>query len=188
MDLSADSPVTASSTPKPDISWAGASAIAFALLCSLTSAAGGGYVFYASIRPVTIAMGYGADFLDIPWIAAALGILASWLLGPVLLLIAGWIHLLAPARRNWRSAVAWVIAVAAGSAIGYVISNEYALLFSAYPKDLDGSPLGPSRWAPGTPYWQALVAACGQLAVGAVMIALIAASVRKGNQPAQKGE
>jgi hypothetical protein len=186
MKLPADSPATAISVPKPDIGWAGACALAFVLLCSLPSVAGGAYVFYASIRPVTISTGYFADFADVPWIGAALLILVAWLLGPVPLLIAGLIHLLGPARRNWRAAVAWGIAVAAGSAIGYLISNDYALLFSAYPQDIDGSPLGPSRWAPSTPYWQALFAVGGQLAVGTVMIALITASARKGNTAAKQ--
>jgi hypothetical protein len=149
------------------------------LLCALPPVAGGGYVFYASIRPVTIATGYGAVFLDVPWIAAYLFILAAWVLGPVLLLITGLIHLLAPARRNWRSAAAWVTAVAAALAIGYLISKDYTLLFTAAPLDMDGTPLTSSRWAPGTPYWQALFAAGGQLAISAVMIALIAAAGRR---------
>ena len=102
MQLPPGSPVTASSAPEPDIGWAGACALAFVLLCSLPSVAGAGYVFYASIHPVTISTGYFAGLPDIPWIAASLLILAAWLLGPVPLLIAGLIHLLGSARRNWQ--------------------------------------------------------------------------------------
>jgi len=165
---------------RPDIGWPGACSLAFVLLCALPPVAGGGYVFYASIWPVTIATGNGAAFLDIPWIAAALFILAAWVLGPVPLLIAGLIHLLGRARRNWRSAVAWVIAVVAGSAIGYVIFKDYVLLFSAWSPDTDDS-----RWAPGAPYWQALLAVGGQLAVSAVMIALITRAIAKRATPAE---
>jgi hypothetical protein len=136
-------------------------------------------VFYASIRPASIDMGYGEPFIDFPWSVAYVLLGLAWALGPVALLITGLPHLHKAAPANWRPAAAWVGAVAAGTAIGYVIVHGYGLLFSAYPKDLDGSALGPSRWAPGTPYWQALLAMAGQLAVGAAMIALIAASARK---------
>lgn len=95
------------------------------------------------------------------------------------LLILGLVHLHQRARIKWWSAVAWVGTVAAGMAIGVLIMHDFGLLFTAYPKDLDGSPLGPSRFAPATPYWQALIATGGQLAVGAVMIALISALSRK---------
>jgi hypothetical protein len=98
----------------------------------------------------------------------------------VALLIVGVIHLHKTARRRWWSAAAWVGTLAAGTAIGHVILLDFALLFNAYPAAGDGSALGPSRWAPGAPYWQALFAMGGQLAVGAVMIALITASARKG--------
>jgi len=56
-----------------------------------------------------------------------------------------------------------------------VILHDFLLLLTAFPRDTDGTPLGPSRFAPGAPYWQALIAASGQLAVGAIMIALIVA-------------
>jgi len=56
---------------------------------------------------------------------------------------------------------------------------DYRLLFSAYPADSAGEPLGPSRWAPGGPYWLALVAVAGELAVGAVLVALVNASPGK---------
>jgi hypothetical protein len=64
--------------------------------------------------------------------------------------------------------------------------HDYGLLFNSYPRDLDGSPLGPSRFAPGRPHWQALIAAGGQLAAGAVMIALITASARQGATAAKR--
>ena len=174
MKLPADSLETARSAPQPDIGWVAAVALAFALLYTLTLAAGEGYVFYASIRPVTIAQGNGAFFLDIPWIAASLLMFAAWLLAPVPLLILGLIHLLRTARRKWWLSVAWVCTLAAGTALGYVIHNDYLLLFTA-----DTCDCGPSRWAPGAPYWQAAVVTLGQLAVGFVMTALITAQARR---------
>lgn len=179
MELPADSPVTARWAPKPDIGWAGALALLFALLYTLTLAAGGGYVFYASIRPVSIATGYFAVFLDWPWILASLALLAAWLVGPVALLIVGLIHLLQATRRKWWLTVAWVCTLATGTAVGYVIRHDYLLLFTAYPKCSwgIGSDCGPSHWAPGAPYWQAVAATLAQLAVGVVMIAVITAPV-----------
>jgi len=174
-DSPVDAPVSAPSARQADIGWAGAAALTFALLYSLTLAAGGGYVFYASTHPVSLATGYFAMFPDFPWFAADLLILAACWAGPVALLIAGLIHF----RRKWRLAVAWVGAVAAGTVISYVIFHDYRLLFTACPCDDSGSPLGPSRWAPGAPYWQAFAATIGQLAVGVVMTALIAASARR---------
>jgi len=178
VELPVDTPVPAPSRPKPQDGRAGANAVAFVILYSLALAAGGGYVFYASIRPVSIPTGYGVPFTDFPWLLAFLVLAALWLVGPVALLIAGLIHLRQYARHQWWSALAWVGVLAAGAAIGYVIMRDCRLLFSSYPRDLDGSPLGPSRFAPGRPYWRALIAAGGQLAAGAVMIALITASAR----------
>jgi hypothetical protein len=180
VELPVETPVTAPSAVQPDIGWAGAVALAFVLLYTLTLAAGGGYVFYASIWPVSIPVdGYFASFASLPWIAAAVLILAAWLAGPVALLITGLIHLLHPARRKWWPAVAWVGALAAGTAIGYVIFRDYRLLLWSAPRDVDGTADGPSRWVPGGPYWQALAATGGQIAVGVVMTALIAASARR---------
>jgi hypothetical protein len=167
--------VSAPSAPQADIGWTGAVALAVVSLYSLTLVAGGGYVFYASIRPVSIAAGLGTPLTNFPWFAAALLILAAWAAGPVALLIAGLIHF----RRRWRLAVAWVGIVAASSAIGYVVFHGYRLLLTSYPRDFDGTALGPSRWAPGSPYWQALAATIGQLAVAVVMTALIAAAARR---------
>jgi hypothetical protein len=156
-----------------------AQAVAFvlAILYSLTLAAGGGTVFYASIRPVSIPTGYFAIF-DL-WYAALLLLAITWLAGPVVLLIVGLIYVRQSARRNWLSAIAWTGAVAAGTAIGYAIMHDFALLFNAHASYPDGTPVGPSRFAPGTPYWQALIALGGQLAVGAGMIALITTSAER---------
>jgi len=150
--------------------------IALSVAYSLILAAGAGCVFYASIRPVSISTGY-FSFLD-GWSAAYLLLGAAWVVGPVILLILGLIGLSRHVRLTWWFAVGWLSAVAGGTAIGLRIMHGFGLLFTAYPYDGDGSPLGPSRWAPGTPYWQALVAMGGQLAVGAAMIALIAALSR----------
>jgi hypothetical protein len=83
-----------------------------------------------------------------------------------------WYWVLSP---MWISGILLVLGVCA-----HVIMHDYGLLFKTYPRDLDGTPLGPSRFAPGMPYWQALIATGGQLAAGAVMIALITASERQG--------
>ena len=68
--------------------------------------------------------------------------------------------------------------LAASTAVGLAALYDFRLLFTAYKRDLDGSPLGPSRFAPAAPYWPALLTAGGQLAVCAVLIALIAALSR----------
>lgn len=142
-------------------------------------ATGGGCVFYASIWPVSIPVEY---FIDLRWAAAYVVLAIVWLLCPAALLILGLVHLHQRACLKWRLAVAWVGAVAASMAIGVVIMHDFGLWAAAYPEDLDGSPPGPSRFAPGGPYWQALIAAGGQLAVGAVMIALLTVSARKGSR------
>jgi hypothetical protein len=164
---------------KPRVSGDGAWAIVVTVAYSVLLAAGGGYVFYSSIRPVSIPAGYFAFFGDFPWIAANLVLDGVWLVGSLALLILGSVDLYQFARLRWWSVVAWACALAANMAIGVVILHDFGLLFDAFPKDLDGSPLGPSRFAPGGPYWQALIAAGGQLAVGALMIVLIAALPRK---------
>jgi len=165
VELPVDTPAAAPSTPQPDIGWAGAFAIAIALLYTLTLAAGGGYVFYASIRPASVDAAFGAPFIDLPY--ALLGI--AWAVGPVALLITGLPRLHQIAPDNWRPAAAWVGAVAAGTAIGYLIVHGYGLLVSA------------SRNAPGgSAYWQVLIATAGQLAIGVAMIALLIPPNRKG--------
>ena len=153
-------PVSAPSWARRDASWAGASALVFVILYTLPIAAGGGYDFYASME-------IGSPDFSFPSGPAVLLMVAAWLLGPVPLLIAGLIHLIRDARHRWWSAVAWVGAVAAGTTLGYVVSNDYGLLFSGYA-------------APSGPYWQALFAAAGQLVAGGVMIALVIAAMRNG--------
>jgi hypothetical protein len=165
--------------PEPGGRAVGQWTTAVAIIYSLILAAGAGYVFYASIRPVTIATGYFAELADYPWVLAFLVLLAVWVVGPVALLVLGVIELLHPPRLGWWFAVGWLIALTGSTAIGRVILHDFDLLLTAFPRDTDGTPLGPSRFAPGAPYWQALIAASGELAVGAIMIALIVASSRK---------
>jgi hypothetical protein len=153
--------------------------IAVATAYSLALAAGGGYVFYASIRPVSIDTGYMAEFAEFPWITAELLLAAVWVVGPVMLLALG-IDLRRHARLTRWFVVGGLSTLAAGTAIGFLIIHDFRLLLTAYPVDLDGSPLGPSRFAPGAPYWQALMAACGELAVGNIMTALVVSLPQKG--------
>jgi hypothetical protein len=164
--------------PKPGGEAVKAWTIAVSVVYSLILAAGGGYVFYASIRPVSIPTGYFSEFLDGPWEVASVLLFAVWVVGPVMLLALG-IDLRLHNRSTWRFAVGWLSALAGGTAIGLLIRHDFGQLFTAYPRDLDGSPLGPSRFDPGSPYWQAFIAAGGEIAVGVIMIALVAALSRK---------
>src|SRR5690242_15370262 len=173
VELPVDTTVSGALLPERGRRAVGEWASAAAISCSLVLAAGGGYVFYASIRPISIAEGYGAVFLDFPWIMVYLVLAAAWVVGPVILLVLGLVHLLRPARHRWWSAAGWLVAQAGDIAFGFLVMHGYRLLFSAAPLDLDRTPLGPSRWAPAGPYWLALVAAGGELAVGAVLIALV---------------
>jgi hypothetical protein len=148
--------------------WAAAVAISY----SLVLATGGGYVFYASVRSVS----FSADFFplsDLPWVLVLLVLGAAWVAGPVILLVLGLIHAFRQPRYRWRSAAGWMVALAAATAIGFLILHDFHLLFTAYPSDESGDPLGPSRWAPGGPYWPALAAAGGELAVGGILVALV---------------
>lgn len=153
-------------------------AVVAAVLYSLSLAAAGGYVFYASIRPVSIPTGYFSEFVDFPWEAASVLLAVVWVAGPVMLLALGF-DLRLHARLTRRFAAGWLTALAAGTGIGLLIMHEFGQLSTSYPRDLDGSPLGPSRFDPGAPYWQALLSAGGELAVGAIMIAMVAALSRK---------
>lgn len=172
MELPAGVTALGASPPKLGRSAVGEAAVVAAATCSLVLAAGAGYVFCASIWPVSISTGYGAVFLDWPWVLAYLVLQAVWVAGPVILLVLGLVHLLRHARHRWRSAACWLVLLAAGAAVGFLVIHGYRLLFSAYPKAIAGEPLGPSRWAPGGPYWLALAAAAGELAVGAGLVAL----------------
>src|SRR5579862_2816127 len=135
--------------------WTAAAAVVYSLIL----AAGAGYVFYASIRPVTIPTGYFSELADYPWVLAFLVLLAVWVVGPLVLLVLGLVELLQHARRRWWFAAGWLRALAGGTVIGRVILHDFDLLLTAFPRDTDGTPLGPSRFAPGAPYWQALIAA-----------------------------
>src|SRR5262249_35841457 len=177
VELPTGIPAPVPSAQDPREKGVGSTAIAVPVLYSLVLAAGGACVFYASIHPVSVEMGY-FTLLD-PWHMAYSALALVWLRGSIALRILGLAHLYRRARLNWSSAVAWVFAVASAMAVGRVILDEFGLLFSSYPKDFDGSPLGPSRWAPATPYWHALIVAGGQLTIGALMIVLITALSRK---------
>lgn len=172
MELPGQTTVPGVLPPERGRSRVGEWTIALTIICSLVPAAGAGYVFCASIWPVSLDTGYGAVFLDWPWVLAYLTLLAAWAGGPVILLVLGLIHVVRHARHRWRSAACWLILLAAGAAVGFLVIHDYRLLFSAAPTDDSGEALGPSRWAPGGPYWPALVAAAGELAVGALLIAL----------------
>jgi hypothetical protein len=154
--------------------WAAAIAISY----SLVLAAGGGYVFYASVRPVSIS----EDFFplsNVPWVLMLLVLWAAWVAGPVILLVLGLIHVLRQPRYRLRWAAGWVVVLATATAIGFLILHDFHLLFTAYPSDDAGDALGPSRWDPGGPYWPSLAAAGGELAVGGILVALSGASLGK---------
>jgi hypothetical protein len=70
--------------------------IAVSVVYSTVLAAGGGCVFYASIRPVSIPTGYIAEFADFPWEAANLLLAAVLVVGPVMLLALGTIYVCMP--------------------------------------------------------------------------------------------
>jgi hypothetical protein len=175
----ADTAVSGPVTPKPGGDPVREWTIAVAVAYSLVLATGGGYVFYASIRPVSIPVGFADPVFDFPWVAAYLLLAAVWVAGPVVLLVLGLTGRRRQARLSWRFVAGWLSALAGGTAVGLVILRDFRQLFTAYPRDLDGTPLGPSRFAPGAPYWQALIALGGQLAVGAVVIALTGVPPRK---------
>jgi hypothetical protein len=179
MELPVDTAASGALPPERDRRTAGEWAIAVTMICSLVLAAGGGYVFYASIRPVSISTGYFAVVGDFPWLLAYLVLAATWVAGPAILLVLGLVHLLRQVRHRWWSAAGWIVALAANVPTGFLIMHGYRLLFSAYPTDSAGEPLGPSRWTPGGPYWLALAAAGGELAVGVILIALVNASPGK---------
>jgi hypothetical protein len=183
MDLPVETAVSGALLQERGHGAAGEWAIAVTIIYSLVLAAGGGYVFYASIRPVSLQTGYAADlvFFDLPWALAYLVLAAVWVAGPAILLVLGLVHLLRQARYRWWSVSGWLIVLAAGTAIGFLVLHDYHLLFSAAPTDSSGDPLGPSRWAPGGPFWRALATVGGELVVGAVLIALASAS--HGKQP-----
>jgi hypothetical protein len=153
--------------PKPG-GGVGAETIVVAAIYSLMMAASGGLVFYVSVRRISTPVDMGSAvpassfFLAALAAAALLALNVMWLAVPAALLVLGLVHLRQSARLTWRPTVAWIGAVASSVAIGWL--NIY--FFNHW----DGY---------GGPYWRALVAAIGQLAAGAAMIALIAASARR---------
>jgi hypothetical protein len=146
----------------------GVETIAVAAIYSLMMAALGGFVFYVSVRSVATPLDTGSyvparSFVLAALVAAVLlALKVMWLAVPAALLVMGLMHLRQTACLTWRPTVAWIAAVAAGGAIGWL--NIY--FFDHW----DGH---------GGPYWPALIAAIGQLAAGCAMIALIAASARR---------
>jgi hypothetical protein len=114
-----------------------------------------------SSSPRWQSQGYFADLADYPWVLAFLVLIAVWVVGPLILLVLGLIDLPRRVRLRWWFAVGWLSALTGSTAIGHVILHDFRLLLTAFPRDTDGTPLGPSRFAPGAPYWDALIAASG---------------------------
>jgi hypothetical protein len=168
---------------QPVISSLEVSAATFAALYSLTLAACGGFVFCTSIRPVSIAEGV----FDWPWVAAFTVVAVTWLVLPVPLLILGLVSLHHGRRLKWRLAAAWTIAVAVAVAIGYANVLDFGHWFSLNTHDIGWapppcSPSGSSLSCTSSDSqldWPPLLAAGGELAAGAVMIALIAVRTRR---------
>ena len=144
-----------------------------AVVYSLVLAACGGFVFYASVRPVPMPSG----FLDVPWFAVLLALAVTWLAAPVALLVLGLAHLRQHGRLRWQPAVTWACAVAAGFAIGWVNLHDYAhwLTWARWIVTMRLPPYP----RPAAPQWRPLIAAGGELAAGAAMVALTAAWARK---------
>jgi hypothetical protein len=118
-----------------------------------------------------------SGFLDFPWFAVLLVLAITWLAVPVALLVLGLVHLRQCAHLRWRPAVTWACAVAAGFAIGWVNLRDYAH-WLAWARWIVTMQLPPYP-RPARPQWRPLIAAGGQLAAGAAMIALMVASARK---------
>jgi hypothetical protein len=170
-------------TQPPVISSVEVSTVTFATLYSLTLAACGGFVFCTSIRPVSIAEG----IFDWPWVAAFTVVAVAWLVLPAPLLILGLMSLYQGRRLSWRLTVTWIIAVAVAVAIGYANVRDFGHWFSLNAHDIGWAPppcslSGSSPSCPSSasqPDWPPLIAAVGELAAGAVMIALIAVRTRR---------
>jgi hypothetical protein len=155
----------------------GASTAAFAFIYSMMLAACGGFVFYTSIRPVSIPEG----IFDWPWVMAVTVVAVSWLILPVPLLVLGLVSLRQSRRLRWRPAAAWTIAVAGAVAIGYANLIEFGHWFGLNAHDIGYSPPCSPSCQPSSIglNWQPLILAGGQLAAGALIIVLIAALTRE---------
>lgn len=85
----ADAAVSGPAAPGPDGRPVRDWVITVAVTYSLILAAGGGLVFYASVRPVSVPAGLGAAPFGLPWVTAYLSLSAVWWASPVLLLVLG---------------------------------------------------------------------------------------------------
>jgi hypothetical protein len=176
-------PVDESGTQQPVVSSVGVSTATFAAMYSLMLAACGGFVFYTSIRPVSIPEG----ILDWPWVMALTVVAVIWLVLPMPLLVLGLVSLHRSRRLRWRPAAAWTIAVVVAVAIGYANLLGFGHWFGLNAHDIGWAspPCFPSGSPPSCESsvirldWQPLIVAGGQLAAGGVMIALIAALTRR---------
>ena len=140
--------------------------VTFAAIQSLLLAAGGGYVFCASVGAVPAPGGY----FDFSWTAAIVALAVVWLIAFAVLLVLGLVHTRNRTRRGPWLMVAWVIAVAASTAIGWWNIRYFALWVSANNNGI---------WqTTSRPDWHPLIAAAAQSATGAAMIALIALTPR----------
>jgi hypothetical protein len=140
--------------------------VTFAAVQSLVLAAGGGYLFCASVRAVPGPGGY----FDFGWTAAIVVLAVVWLIAFAVLLVLGLAHMRRSARVGPWLLSAWVIVVAGSTAIGWWNIRYFGLWLSAYR---NGIPFGLSR-----PDWHPLISAAAQLAAGAAMVALIARASR----------
>lgn len=171
------------SAPQPVISSVAVSTATLAAMYSLVLAACGGFVFCASIWPVSIPEG----ILDWPWAMALTVVAVISLILPVPLLVLGLVSLRQSRRLRWRPAAAWTIVVAAAVAIGYANLLDFGHWFGLNAHDIGWAPPLCSPSVPPTSCassairldWQPLLVAGGELAAGAVMIALIAVLTRR---------
>jgi hypothetical protein len=122
--------------------------VTFAAVQSLVLAAGGGYLFCASVRAVPGPGGY----FDFGWTAAIVVLAVVWLIAFAVLLVLGLAHMRRSARVGPWLLSAWVIVVAGSTAIGWWNIRYFGLWLSAYR---NGIPFGLSR-----PDWHPLISGC----------------------------
>jgi hypothetical protein len=93
---------------------------------SLMMAAFGGFVFYVSVRHISTSIDANSYVpassfvLAAPVAAVLLALNVMWLAVPAALLVMGLMHLRQTTRLTWRPTVAWIGAVAASVAIGWL--------------------------------------------------------------------